>query len=101
MRFLTSNFKCLMAIISIFIFPDTILNSDTIWNNYYNPWNADGIYVSPHMQTCSNGSFAITGHYMIEDFVVNIYNSKGQNIKKYKASNNALCAKMTLDIFQH
>ena len=52
---------CLM-LITIF------LSADVIWDNFYNPFGATGLYVSPHMTICADGSFALTGHYVIEDY---------------------------------
>ncbi len=51
----------------IFLVTHILLTAEVIWDNYYNPFGADGINVRPHMQICSDGSFAVTGYYVIED----------------------------------
>ncbi len=44
-----------------------LLSADVIWDNFYNPFGATGLYVSPHMAICADDGFALTGHYVIED----------------------------------
>ena len=45
----------------------TILGRDILWEYWYNPFGADGYNVRPHMAVCSDGGFAVTGYYIIED----------------------------------
>ncbi|MCK5050965.1 MAG: T9SS type A sorting domain-containing protein [Candidatus Cloacimonetes bacterium] len=40
---------------------------DILWEYWYNPFYADGYNVKPHMAICQDGSFAVTGYYIIED----------------------------------
>ena len=51
----------------IFFVTHILLTAEVIWENFYNPFNADGINVRSHMQICSDGGYAITGYYIIED----------------------------------
>jgi len=40
---------------------------EIIWENWYDPFGADGYNVRPHMALCQDGGYAITGYYVIED----------------------------------
>jgi hypothetical protein len=40
---------------------------DILWEYWYDPFGADGYNVRPHMAVCSDGGFAVTGYYIIED----------------------------------
>ena len=40
---------------------------DILWEYWYDPFGADGYNVRPHMAVCSDGGFAVTGYYVIED----------------------------------
>lgn len=57
----------ILFFIFCFLFYSFLLSAEVIWDNFYNPFGATGLYVSPHMVICTDGGYAITGHYVIED----------------------------------
>ena len=61
------RYKLIILFLVLIIHGAFLLEAEVIWENYYNPFGADGINVRPHMQICSDGSYAVTGYYVIED----------------------------------
>ncbi|MCF7912815.1 MAG: hypothetical protein K9M99_09825, partial [Candidatus Cloacimonetes bacterium] len=60
------NIRTGLVIMIIFVLP-VMLMGEVIWEHFYNPFGASGINVRPQMQVCSDGGFAVTGYYIIED----------------------------------
>ena len=43
------------------------LDREIIWDNWFDPFDADGYNVRPHMAMCQDGGYAVTGYYVIQD----------------------------------
>ena len=61
------RYKLIILFLVLIIHCAFLLEAEVIWENYYNTFGADGINVRPHMQICSDGSYAVTGYYVVED----------------------------------
>ena len=56
-----------VILVLLFTLTISFLMGEVIWQDTFNPFGADGINVRPYMQICSDGSYAVTGYYVVED----------------------------------
>ena len=56
-----------VVLVLLFTLTISFLMGEVIWQDTFNPFGADGINVRPYMQICSDGSYAVTGYYVVED----------------------------------
>lgn len=70
---------------------------DILWEYWYDPFGADGYNVRPHMAICADGGFAVTGYYIIEDFMGGYLEWQGYVLKTDSEGNFLWADKDTLD----
>ena len=44
------------------------LDREIIWDNWFDPFGADGYNVRPHMAMCQDGGYAVTGYYVRNNY---------------------------------